>query len=93
MSYVRIIALTALAMTAFAGNSLLCRVALKHTGIDAASFTTIRLLSGAVMLSLVVWMRPGRQGIGGNWLSALASVAILGGIALVILNRQPTREV
>jgi hypothetical protein len=93
MSYVRIIALTALAMTAFAGNSLLCRVALKHTRIDAASFTTIRLLSGAVMLSLVVWMKSGRQGIGSNWLSALASLAILGGIAHVILKKQPTREV
>ena len=48
MSYARIIALTSLAMVAFAGNLLLCRVALKHTGIDRASFTTIRLISGAM---------------------------------------------
>jgi hypothetical protein len=40
-------------MIAFAGNSLLCRVALKDTSIDAASFTSIRLLSGAVMPWLV----------------------------------------
>jgi hypothetical protein len=52
MSYTRIVALTSLAMIAFAGNSLLCRVALKNTGIDAASFTTVRLISGAVMLWL-----------------------------------------
>lgn len=32
MSYARIMALTSLVMMAFAGNSLLCRVALKHTG-------------------------------------------------------------
>lgn len=37
--------LVALAMLAFAGNSLLCRVALKGGAIDAASFTSVRLLS------------------------------------------------
>ncbi|MGH8403163.1 MAG: EamA family transporter, partial [Gammaproteobacteria bacterium] len=41
-------------MIAFAGNSLLCRAALGYTHIDAASFTTIRLISGAVMLWLIV---------------------------------------
>ena len=52
MPYPRMIFLTSLAMIAFAGNSLLCRTALKQTGIDAASFTTIRLISGALMLWL-----------------------------------------
>jgi hypothetical protein len=42
--------LTTLALIAFAGNSLLCRIALARTGIDPASFTSIRLLSGAVVL-------------------------------------------
>jgi glycerol uptake facilitator-like aquaporin len=50
MSTLRIAALTSLAMLAFAGNSILCRIALKETGIDAASFTTIRLASGAAVL-------------------------------------------
>lgn len=50
MSYLRIAVLTSLAMIAFAGNSLVCRAALRDTNIDAASFTTIRLISGAVML-------------------------------------------
>ena len=66
-------------MLAFAGNSLLCRVALKHTSIDAASFTTVRMLSGACMLWLVVRLRSStgsaaRTGErrGGNWLSACA---------------------
>jgi len=40
---VRIVLLTALAMLAFAGNSLLCRIALRDTAIDAASFTAIRI--------------------------------------------------
>ena len=38
------------AMLAFAGNSLLCRIALKHTPLDASSFTGVRLLSGAITL-------------------------------------------
>lgn len=40
-------------MLAFAGNSILCRLALKETDIDPSSFTTFRLLSGAVMLYLL----------------------------------------
>ena len=61
-------------MLAFAGNSLLCRVALKDTPIDAASFTSIRLVSGAITLWLIVKMRRRSQAdVGqGNWISALA---------------------
>jgi len=39
MTRARLVALTALAMLAFAGNSLLCRVALRQTDIDPASLT------------------------------------------------------
>ena len=72
MPYPRMIFLTSLAMIAFAGNSLLCRAALKHTGIDAASFTAIRLISGALMLWLIVRIRSGKSSGSGNWLSAFA---------------------
>ena len=72
MLHPRFIILTSLAMIAFAGNSLLCRAALKHTAIDAASFTTIRLISGAMMLWLVVRISRGTQTGTGNWPSALA---------------------
>lgn len=75
MSLFRVIALTSLTMLAFAGNSLLCRIALMRSGIDAASFTTIRLISGAIMLLLVVRLRHGSGIRGGNWLSALALFA------------------
>ncbi len=81
MSYARIMALTSLAMIAFAGNSLLCRIALKDTSIDAASFTTIRLASGAMMLWLVVRMRRGTYTGGGNWLSAFALFAYAAGFS------------
>ena len=43
-------AATALAMGAFAANSLLCRLALRQDLIDPASFASIRLVSGAVTL-------------------------------------------
>jgi drug/metabolite transporter (DMT)-like permease len=86
MSFARIIALTSLAMIAFAGNSLLSRFALKHTGIDAASFTTIRLLSGAVMLWVVVRMRHGAYAGGGNWLSAIALFAYAAGFSFAYVS-------
>jgi drug/metabolite transporter (DMT)-like permease len=72
MSYLRIILLTTLTMIAFAGNSLLCRAALKETAIDAASFTTVRLISGAMMLWLIVRISRRAQVGSGNWLSAFA---------------------
>jgi drug/metabolite transporter (DMT)-like permease len=75
MSFARMTALTSLAMLAFASNSVLCRVALKQTGIDAASFTAIRLVSGAVMLWLVVRFTRRTQSGSGNWLSAFALFA------------------
>ena len=49
--------LTALAMLAFSGNSLLCRLALKATTIDAATFTSVRLLCGALTLWLLLQWR------------------------------------
>jgi drug/metabolite transporter (DMT)-like permease len=70
--------LTLLAMLAFAGNSLLCRLALQDGAIDAASFTTIRLVSGALALWLIVAVRQRdrtRLGGVGNWGSALALFA------------------
>jgi len=73
MTRPHLIALTALAMLAFAGNSLLCRLALKETGIDAASFTSVRLVSGALMLWLLSARRAGpRERLAGSWASAIA---------------------
>jgi len=44
-------------MFAFAANSLLCRLALGDAQIDAASFTSVRIISGAVMLGLLILPR------------------------------------
>ena len=86
MSYTRIIFITALAMTAFAGNSLLCRAALIHTSIDAASFTTIRLISGAVVLWFVARMRQGTPAGAGNWLSAIALFVYAAGFSFAYIS-------
>lgn len=86
MSFARIVALTSLAMIAFAGNSLLCRVALKHTRIDAASFTTIRLVSGAVMLWLVARMSRGTPVGSGSWASAFALFVYAAGFSFAYVS-------
>ncbi|MDT3670129.1 MAG: DMT family transporter [Aromatoleum sp.] len=75
MSPTRTALLTVAAMLAFAANSLLCRIALRDAHIDAASFTAIRLASGALMLWLLVRLRGGRIGPHGNWPSAFALFA------------------
>lgn len=68
-------ALTVFAMLAFAGNSIICRLALKEEAIDAVSFTALRLASGALALALIV--RVVHRGTSshrtrGSWFSALA---------------------
>lgn len=67
-------ALTALTMLAFAGNSILCRLALKEQAIDPASFTALRLASGVLALVLIVSItqRGERKRAAGGWWSALA---------------------
>jgi hypothetical protein len=50
---------TTLALLAFSANSLLCRLALRHALIDPASFTTVRLVAGAVTLALLTRLQSG----------------------------------
>jgi drug/metabolite transporter (DMT)-like permease len=67
----RVVALTVAAMLAFAANSLLCRMALQQGGIDAASFGSIRLVSGALTLALVVRLRSAVAPAGrADWVAA-----------------------
>jgi len=73
-------------MIAFAGNSLLCRVALRHTAIDPASFTTIRLVSGALTLWLVVRFSRRAQVGSGNWPSALALFVYAAGFSFAYVS-------
>lgn len=69
--------LTAIAMLAFAANSLFCRMALAEGLIDAGSFTLIRLLSGTITLVFILLIR-------GNWRSQRPTTkfSIFAGLAL-----------
>ncbi len=86
MTLTQTILLTTLTMLAFAGNSVLCRIALRETGIDAASFTTIRLATGAVVLWLIVRGFRRAQAGGGNWISALMLFAYAAGFSFAYLS-------
>jgi drug/metabolite transporter (DMT)-like permease len=84
----RVLMLTALAMCAFAGNSLLCRLALAGTTIDAATFTTVRIVAGAITLWLIVSARNRKpdSGRAGSWLSSLALFAYAAGFSLAYVR-------
>ncbi len=72
LNKVKAVVLTSCALLAFAGNSILCRLALKEDAIDATSFTAIRLLSGAAVLSIILLLSPSRtQQSYGSWKSGL----------------------
>lgn len=63
---------TIFALVCFALNSILCRLALKTDEIDAPAFTAIRLLSGAIVLSAILFVSNKNEGKfkSGNWFSA-----------------------
>tara|TARA_R110001599_G_scaffold11399_3_gene54409 strand:- start:3308 stop:4150 length:843 start_codon:yes stop_codon:yes gene_type:complete len=72
MPPLRLLLLTTITMLAFAANSILCRVALAEDHIGAASFTFIRIASGAVFLALLLLIRTRSYRLGGSWLSGAA---------------------
>jgi drug/metabolite transporter (DMT)-like permease len=86
MPLARTVTLTILAMLAFAGNSLLCRMALKRTDIDAASFTSTRLISGALVLWLIVRLRGEVIAKAGSWLAAMALVTYAACFAIAYIS-------
>ena len=66
----KIILYTSFALFAFAFNSILCRLALGTEAIDAASFTLVRLISGAIVLVIISLFFGKKETKGGNWFSA-----------------------
>ncbi len=79
-----VLAVTALVMAAFAANSVLARLALRATAIDAVTFTGVRLAAGAVVLAVVVRARGGR--LGGSWASAAALFAYAAAFSAAYLS-------
>ena len=88
-AWLRTAVYTGFALVAFAANSVLCRLALGEDAIDAASFTTIRLITGALVLLLVSVIREGGNADHrGNWTSAfmLFLYAVTFSFAYISLN-------
>src|SRR5690606_39379577 len=67
-------------------NSVLCRLALRETGIDAATFTAVRLTAGALMLWVVVRARGRASRSGGGWASAAALFAYAAAFSFAYLT-------
>ncbi|MEO1488651.1 MAG: EamA family transporter [Pseudomonadota bacterium] len=74
--------LAALAILAFAGNSLLARAALADGAIEAGAFSAIRLVAGALILMPVLGQRPSRADAPG----AVALAAYVAGFSLAYLE-------
>jgi len=77
-----VIALAALAIAAFAGNSLLARAALADGAIDAGAYSAIRLASGAIILLPFLSARPSRADLPG----AFALAVYVAGFSLAYLE-------
>lgn len=86
MMPIRLIPLILLVLLAFAGNSILCRLALRATTIDPATFTSIRLLSGALVLSVLVSLFRRNVRGRGNWGSALALLAYAAALSYAYID-------
>ncbi|WP_345773791.1 DMT family transporter [Azospirillum endophyticum] len=94
--------LTLLAMLAFAANSILCRLALTQTAIDPASFTLVRIASGAASLWLIARIaghsksgaksgakpgsKPGAKSGAGSWRGAAALLAYAAAFSFAYLT-------
>ncbi|MEM1377525.1 MAG: DMT family transporter [Pseudomonadota bacterium] len=88
-SLIRIFALVTLTMIAFAANSVLARLALADGAIDPASYTLLRLASGALMLVVLAFMTS-KQNTGdvvrsGHWISAAALFVYAAGFSVAYL--------
>ena len=77
----RTLLLTALVMIAFAGNSVLNRLAVADAAIGAAPFAVIRLASGALALGALMAIR-GRGPSSGGWLGPASLLAYMVGFSL-----------
>ena len=83
----RTLLLTTIAMLAFAANSLLCRLALQHASIDPASFGSVRLVSGALVLAVIVRLRSSAPvAARTDWLAASMLWAYVAGFSFAYVT-------
>ncbi len=86
MRSVHLVLLSTLTMICFAGNSLLCRMALRTEAIDPVAFTLIRILSGALVLSLIFGIKNKGRLRGGAWKSGIALFIYAAGFSWAYVN-------
>ena len=79
-------AVTLVCMIFFAANSLLCRMALFGTGMDAVSYTVLRSVSAAAVLCLLTRLRGERALRFGSWSAALALFAYMACFSWAYVN-------
>jgi drug/metabolite transporter (DMT)-like permease len=84
----KLVLFTALAMVAFAANSVLARLAFATAHAEPLGYTGIRLAAGAITLALILLARDRRIAIRGSWTGAasLFGYAIFFSIAYVLLG-------
>ena len=88
-----VIVFTIITLIAFASNSVFARLALLDGAIDEASYTTVRLIAGAVMLALLIIVSR-KQTLktvirGGNWISAAALFAYAVTLSFAYVGSKP----
>lgn len=91
MLSLKVVCLTLMALIAFAANSILCRLALGAEQIDAASFTIVRLLAGAVTLAILLYCRQADSTFAkisaqGDWISAVALFVYAAGFSFAYIE-------
>jgi len=88
---VRLLLLVTLTLGGFAANSLLTRAALSQGHLDAWTFMVVRMLTGVLMLSMVVWLRRSGSQSRGSWPMAvwLGGYAVLFTLAYEHLGAGP----
>jgi drug/metabolite transporter (DMT)-like permease len=77
----RLLVMTFLTLLAFAANPVLCRAALRDTGIDPASFTLIRIVAGAATLWLILTLRGEPYARAKNWSGAILLFVYAGALS------------
>ncbi|HYG70183.1 MAG TPA: DMT family transporter [Anaeromyxobacteraceae bacterium] len=78
----RVAVLSVATLACFASNSLLARAALREGLADPATFSAVRLASGAGLLALVAFGARRGSGRAGSWGSAFALFAYAGAFSL-----------
>lgn len=83
---IRVLLACLFALLAFAANSLLCRMALRDTAIDPATFTSVRFAAGAVSLSILLKATQPNARRRIDWFATIALIAYGSAFSFAYVN-------